>query len=290
MQRALIWLFIPFLGTATVVAGQNDKPVSRPAASEQPQSKPQTEPSKVEGVLWCLDPIFPTPEFDAGKPVIVAEYSAMLTGVRLYFDEFGNCDVYLSDERLKQRAQELNGQRVTVTGEIRLVVVVSKWFGDDQYGKEVAGPHGKKIWVPSSRAELPRRRPVIWATDLKPLGPRREPLLGDPTVLRDRSKTYTFKRLPRSTEVTSVKLESSSNARLPDLKLLTVANFPALLDGMKPIPPDDESVRLGGRAAWYYCKFETSEGEFLMQLYLGGYGYIVTPDARVGWIQFEHPK
>jgi hypothetical protein len=199
-------------------------------------------------------------------------------------------DVYLANDRVKKLAKELTGRRVTITGEHRQVVVVTKWFGDKD-GHDVPAPKGKSIWIPANEFEpMPTRQWLIWATDLKPLDPKLEPILGEPAMNIRGQVFSTFKRLPRSTDVVSVRVSNHAAADTAELKRLTVGNFPALLDGLKALEPNWEGDNIFACAGWSSCRFETSEGEFNMVLYLGGRGMLATPDGRRGWVEFVHPK
>jgi hypothetical protein len=240
-------------------------------------------------------PLRDASELAAGKQVIVARPKAPLTGVVVYVPEIAAADVFLPDDRLKKLAHDLNGRSVKITGDIRRIVIVpGAWYGDDKHGKDIPALNGKSIWMPIYLGEeLPTIRHVVWAKDIEPIGPKPQPLLGEPSSKPNKpgdERFFTFQRLPRSADVTSVKLHSYPNADLPDVKRLTVGNFPALLDGLKAVKADDEGIRLGGRAGWYDCEFATSEGEFYMRLYLGGRALLATPDRRAGWVEFEHPK
>lgn len=258
--------------------------------AEQRKAKPEppAKPNEMTGTLWCPESLVPTPELAAEKQVVVGHPRMPLTGVTVY-DGIA-VDVYLPTDRVKKLAKELNGQRMTITGEQRRVVVISKWFGDKD-GTDVPAPKGKSIWVPAGDTqELPTLRQVIWATGLKPLGPKTEPFLGEPSVETRGQKFFTFKRLPKSNDVSVVKVMCNHPARPSGPKPLTVGNFPALLDGLKPIKADDEATALEARAGWCSCRFETSEGEFRLELYLGGRGILQTSDGRRGWVEFAHPK
>ena len=167
---------------------------------------------------------------------------------------------------------------------------MSKWWGDDKFGKEIGAPQGRKIWLPRSLEQLPHRRPVIWASRLEAIGPKAEPWFGPPIFEEGGRKVHTFRRLPKSSDIYALKLSSWPNATLPGLKPLTLANFGRMLDKMKPVRADDENTKLGGRAPWYDGRFETADGEFQFRLYLGGNGTLATPDLKAGWVSFEHPK
>lgn len=262
------------------------------AAVAVPQ--PPERPAEVEGVLWLRGALRDASELAAGKQVIVARPKAPLTGVVVYVPEITAADVFLPDDRLKKLAQDLNGRPVKITGEIRRIITVSPWFGDEKYGQYIPAPKGKPVWLPTALAEeLPVIRHVVWAKTIEPVGPKPQPLLGEPASKPGKpgdEQFLTFQRLPRSADVTSVKLHSYPNAHSQDVKHLTVGNFPAVLDGLKAIKGDDEGIRLEARAGWYDCEFATSEGEFHMRLYLGGRAILQAPDGRRGWVEFGHPK
>lgn len=263
--------------------------------AKKKEAEPAKEPIGYEGILWCWDEMYPGPELDAKVPVAIGRPRSPLTGFTLASvlasRNVFTSDVYLPSERLKKRAKELSGQRVTVSGELKRLIVMNEWYGDEKSGADVPSPlpagKGRSIWMPSSLIdELPHIRHVLWATDVQPLAPATAPLTGQPSYKEGFETFYTYLRLPKSMDVVSFKLQASTNASLPGLKPITLANFPAILDSMKAIKGEREETPYH-RAGWYDCQFETAEGAFKLWLYLGGRGILISPNGRRGWVDFD---
>jgi hypothetical protein len=80
--------------------------------------------------------------------------------------------------------------------------------------------------------------------------------------------------------VTALRITRDSSSFREELNPLTLANFPALLDGMKALEADDERYRLWAYSPWYSAEFETHEGTYRLTCYLGGLAGLRAP-ARV---------
>jgi hypothetical protein len=71
---------------------------------------------------------------------------------------------------------------------------------------------------------------------------------------------------------------------------LTAANFPRVLDSMKAVKADDPKYLFFHFAPWYSGEFDTPEGRFQVEFYLGGLALLRAPDGSSGLVTFESPK
>lgn len=124
----------------------------------------------------------------------------------------------------------------------------------------------------------------------KPVGPKPEPWTGEPAVpvkWVSGGKLSTFKRLPKAEDVTALRISPISNRTKVDL---TAANFPIVLNSMKPVQADDPKYKEWSYAPWYSAEFETSAGRFQATFYLGDLALLGAPDGSVGLVTYERPK
>jgi hypothetical protein len=113
----------------------------------------------------------------------------------------------------------------------------------------------------------------------------KKPWAGEPKAEWLNKKLLTFQRLPKANEVTSLQISGPINYTKARL---TAASFPALLDSMKPVRADDKEFRWH-LAPWHWMQFETSEGRFEAELFLGGLAFLKAPDGTTGLVTFVHP-
>lgn len=141
---------------------------------------------------------------------------------------------------------------------------------------------------------------IVEVPGLKPVGAKPEPWTGAPVIegdgLTGGKKLSTFKRLPKAADATVLRINCYGFKPVVDL---TAANFPAVLDSMKAVSADDPKGKQEGGdtekkrinlAHWSYAQFETSEGRFQVEFYLGGLALLTAPDGSVGWVTFDSPK
>jgi hypothetical protein len=121
-------------------------------------------------------------------------------------------------------------------------------------------------------------------------GNKREPWTGEPVApvkWVSGGTLSTFQRLPRAADVKLLRLDCAGNQTKVEL---TAANFPGVLDSMKPVKADDPKYRLFHFAPWYSGEFDTPEGRFEVEFYLGGLALLRAPGGSSGLVTFEQPK
>jgi RNA polymerase sigma factor (sigma-70 family) len=132
---------------------------------------------------------------------------------------------------------------------------------------------------------------MVEVPGLKPLGPKPEPWTGEPVIDRDTltggKKLSTFKRLPKAADATLLRINCYSFKPTADL---TAANFPKVLDSMKTVIAGDPKYMSNNLAHWSYAQFETPEGRFQVEFYLGGQALLTAPDGSAGRVTFDLPK
>lgn len=120
--------------------------------------------------------------------------------------------------------------------------------------------------------------------------PKPEPWAGEPVApskFVTGGKMSTFKRLPKAADVTALRISQFGNRKAVDL---TVANFPTVLDSLKPVKADDLKYKEWSYADWCSAEFETSAGRFHVTFYLGELAHLAAPDGSVGMVTYEPPK
>jgi hypothetical protein len=120
-----------------------------------------------------------------------------------------------------------------------------------------------------------------------PDAPAKKPWTGDPKRKWFNKDIATFLRLPKASDVTALRIGESINK----VKMkITAANFPAVLDSMKPLKADAPILTAYHYAPWHHIEFETAEGKFQLQLYLGDLASLRAPDGTLGMVMYVWPK
>ncbi|AXR69693.1 hypothetical protein [Leptospira mayottensis] len=106
---------------------------------------------------------------------------------------------------------------------------------------------------------------------------------------QERTKPYAdfifIEKLPRSHEIITFRMKSRSQTRysvLDQTKFLIL-----LLDKAKGIRPDDEKLMNWHYSSWYDIEFTTSYGNYKLELYLGGLGFMTLPNGKTGAVLFD---
>jgi hypothetical protein len=224
-----------------------------------------------------------------------AEYRTVLVQIKQDKDKNISVTIY-SDEKKEQKTD------VSVDDAAKVIGAMEGW--GSQVGVYVVSAQGtprahlKKLLVALSGnpwLELEyfgREAPKVVADHFlkASAGPKPKPWAGEPVASVkwvNGGKLSTFNRLPKADAVTALRCTGEFNQT--QLRL-TAATFPGVLNSMRPVKADDPKYREWSFADWCAADFETSEGRFQVNFYLGGLALLHAPDGSVGLVIFEYPK
>jgi hypothetical protein len=89
--------------------------------------------------------------------------------------------------------------------------------------------------------------------------------------------------LPGTSEITDVRMSSPGGTRL----MIKRDSFFQLLEHASIIDPEQKVIHRNGFSPWCDIEFSTSQGEYILQLFLGGTGIITLPNGKRGALIFE---
>lgn len=131
-------------------------------------------------------------------------------------------------------------------------------------------------------------RPTPQATPVTPVAPREPDPLHMIHLLAQPTSLITLEEIPVAASVSDIKIDRGINVK--QAPPLTPDNLGTLLDSARPLNPTNEAIRVFHYAPWHDATFKGPKGEYRMKLFLGGRGFLLLPDGKVGAFDFTHPE